>query len=401
MTAIAAALAEAWSEVRVHRLRFVLSLVGVFLAVFAMTTITALGDMARQVIAESVERSGGRAATVSVSVFSSGGTPVDATELEAEFASVVDRYDIEWSSTVSFSGVAATLPQGVRQVSATVVQPDYAEMHRIVPVQGRWFTDADEESYAPAVVVNRTFLTALGPLDPSMPPTVRLEGDTPVRATVIGVLDDPGYEPQLFMLPGAHERWSGESTAFGGGPAQLEVWVPEGDVDAVMQALTTDLAGAGGEREVSLYRSDAAGELEVLDLVLTYGIRAVGAFALLLGGIGVLNVGLVTVRQRIREIGVRRSFGATSARVFATVLLESVCATAFAGALAVALSVALVENIPFEQLLGNDLTLTDVPPFPVRAAVEGFAAATAVGALAGFLPAMIAVRARVIDAIRY
>jgi putative ABC transport system permease protein len=81
---------------------------------------------------------------------------------------------------------------------------------------------------------------------------------------------------------------------------------------------------------------------------------------LIRGGLGVLDIGLVTVRQRIRETGVRRSFGATSGRIFAAVLLESVCA----------------------------------------AAVEGMIAATAVGALAGLLPAIIAVRAKVIDAIR-
>ena len=49
-----------------------------------------------------------------------------------------------------------------------------------------------------------------------------------------------------------------------------------------------------------------------------------GSLVLFLGGLGVLNIGLVTVRQRIREIGVRRSFGATSGRIFAAVMLESV-----------------------------------------------------------------------------
>lgn len=400
MTSIAAAVAEAWSEVRVHRVRFVLSLVGVFLAVFAMTTITALGDMGRQVIVESVERSGGRAATLNVQVFGGSIGGPDSAEVQAEFAAIVDRYDIEWSSTVLFSGVVASFPEGTRDVGAQIVEPDYAELHRIVPLRGRWFTEADEDRYAPAVVVNQTFLEALGPLDPAVPPTVVLGGSSPVRATVIGVLEDPGFEPALFMLPDAHARWSGDRSAFGAGPPSLEVWVPDADADAVMESLSTDLGATFGLDGVSIFRSDAAGELEVLDLALDYGVRAVGGFALLLGGIGVLNVGLVTVRQRIREIGVRRSFGATSGRVFATVLLESVCATAFAGALAVALSVALVENIPFELLLG-ELSLSEVPPFPVRAAVEGFLAATAVGALAGFLPAVIAVRARVIDAIRY
>ncbi|MDQ3504277.1 MAG: ABC transporter permease [Actinomycetota bacterium] len=107
----------------------------------------------------------------------------------------------------------------------------------------------------------------------------------------------------------------------------------------------------------------------------------------------------MVVRQRIREIGVRRSFGATSGRVFITILLESVCATAAAGALAIGLAVAVVLNLPYDQLVG--VPIENLPPFPLKAAVEGFLAATAVGALAGLIPAIVAVRAKVIDAIRY
>jgi putative ABC transport system permease protein len=106
-----------------------------------------------------------------------------------------------------------------------------------------------------------------------------------------------------------------------------------------------------------------------------------------------------TVRQRIRKIGVRRSFGATSGRVFAATMLESVVATFLAELLAVACSVALVRALPPDQLLGSPLQ--DVPRFPVAVAVEGLLAATVVGALAGLLPAIIAVRAKVIDAIRF
>lgn len=113
-----------------------------------------------------------------------------------------------------------------------------------------------------------------------------------------------------------------------------------------------------------------------------------------------LNVGIVTVRQRIREIGVRRALGASSTRVFAAVMLESVCATALAGVVGIALAVAVVVNLPLDLLLG-DLGITDVPGFPFSAALEAFVATTVVGALAGLVPATIAVRAKVIDAIRY
>ncbi|MET0763442.1 MAG: ABC transporter permease [Blastococcus sp.] len=100
------------------------------------------------------------------------------------------------------------------------------------------------------------------------------------------------------------------------------------------------------------------------------------------------------------RIGVRRSFGVTSGRIFSAIMLESVCATALAGLAPVAASIVVVRSLPLERLLNNGIPLADMPGFPVAAAIEGMVAATAVGALAGLLPAIIAVRAKVIDAIR-
>jgi putative ABC transport system permease protein len=129
-------------------------------------------------------------------------------------------------------------------------------------------------------------------------------------------------------------------------------------------------------------------------------IFALSLFALFLGALGVLNVGVVTVRQRIREIGVRRALGASSRRIFAAVMLESVLATALAGLLGIALAIALVNNFPYE-ILPRELSVTEDVPFPVGAAVQAFVTATVIGALVGLVPATVAVRSRVIDAIRY
>ena len=167
-----------------------------------------------------------------------------------------------------------------------------------------------------------------------------------------------------------------------------------------MESISHDLRLALPGVQVDGGRMDAQGQEEFLAM-LRLAIRGAGIVVLILGGLGVLNIGLVTVRQRIREIGVRRSFGATSGRIFAAIMLESVCATALAGLAAVGAAIVLVRNLPLEQLLNNGMPLADMPGFPVAAAVEGMIAATAVGALAGLLPAIIAVRAKVIDAIRF
>ena len=124
----------------------------------------------------------------------------------------------------------------------------------------------------------------------------------------------------------------------------------------------------------------------------------VARLVLLLGGLGLVNIQLVAMRQRIREIGVRRSFGATGGRIFTAVLLESVVATAVAGVAGVILAIIVMKVLFAMDVLP---TVQDDPPFPLRAALVAMVAAVAIGAVAGFLPALAAVRAKVIDALRF
>jgi putative ABC transport system permease protein len=128
-------------------------------------------------------------------------------------------------------------------------------------------------------------------------------------------------------------------------------------------------------------------------------IIGIAGIILLLGALSLLNIALVTIKQRIREIGIRRSFGATTGRVFFSVMMESVVATVVAGVIGVLLAVAAVKNPLVEKYVLQGID--DVPPFPLSAAFLGLAVALAVGTLAGILPAMIAARVKIIDAIRF
>lgn len=408
MIGFLAAVTEAWGEIRVNRTRVVLSLVGVFLAVFAMTTITAAGNMGRQMMVESSERGQGRSATLKVDAYPNGNTTEQTTAVATTaLREAAARHEIDWWGMVS-NGNAGQLtvrfPAGAQLVPFSTVDPSYAVMHRVVTTAGRFLDSADEGAYSPRLVVNQAFADQIGGFTEGTTPTVALGGVRPVTATVVGVMDvqysDPSV-PSAYVLNSAVAAWDLAGGGGYGSPPSLELWVPDADADALTAALQTEVQASLPGYSVSVYRADFSGDLEVVDAILAYGVRGVGIFALLLGGLGVLNVGLVTVRQRIREIGVRRSFGATGGRVFFAVLLESVAATFVAGLLAVMLSIILVSNVPVGSFLPQGVTLDDIPPFPVSAAVEGLVAATVVGALAGVVPAVMAVRAKVIDAIRY
>lgn len=399
MTGFVGAIVEAWDELRIHKLRVLLALIGVAVAVFAITGITALGGMLGQATAEFSERQSGRSATVQLNVYPTDGVTDVSAASQAAYADIVDRYSIGWSSRVTWAQVGVRFRDGTQDVQVVAVDQDYGTMHRVVPVQGTWFTESDRDRFAPALVVNEAFLERLGVSDLSSHPTVVLRGERPMRATVVGVTGNTWSkeDPTAYILYDAYNAL-GAASVNGPTNPSLEVWIPPETAEEFMVVAKRDLAAAVPAAQTDTYRSDQPG-YDVLAGGLRWVITGIGGLALLLGALGLVNISLVTVRHRIREIGIRRSFGATSSRVFFAVMMESVVATAVAGAVGVGAAVAAVSFVPLEKLMGGPIT--DTPPFPVSAVLLGLLCATGVGALAGFIPALVAVRVKVIDAIRY
>ncbi|GAA4625225.1 ABC transporter permease [Cellulomonas oligotrophica] len=402
MSGVVGAVVEAWDELRIHKLRVLLALIGVAAAVTAITGITAAVQMLEQGFVEQSERFNGRPVTVSVDAWPMTEQAADASALDAEFVRTLERYDITWASRDLWTTVPIRFPDGTAGVSTRAVDVPLATMQRIEVSEGRWFAEADAEALAPTLVVNEAFLARLGVADLTTHPTVLLGDEDPVRTAVVGVVPDAwdNADPEAFVLYDQLTRWydTDASAGYGMAAPTMRLWVPPEIVDELVPRLQSDMAAAvpGWDVMASDNRDQSTG---LLDGATTWVVIGVGAFALLLGGLGLVNISLVTVKHRIREIGIRRSFGATSSRVFFGVLMESVVATTVAGLVGVVIAVAVVKNIPVDAVFGGGIQ--DMPPFPLTAALVGMACATGVGAVAGLLPAVVAVRVKVIDAIRY
>jgi putative ABC transport system permease protein len=428
-TALVGALLEAWQEVRVHRTRVLLSLVGVAVAVCSLTTVVALGAIVQQANQELSERSSGRPATLLVSMYSPGGQALDPELVDAAWADVVDRYEVTYASRSQATMQRVPFPDGVVEVGTQAVDQPYGEMHRVQMQEGEWFTALDAQQLAPQLIVNEIFWDRMGRPPLSSHPVVALGGQgVPnsasgipaggVRAVVVGVTPSPTWDtyPSMIMLAdhlqamqnaAAGERGASAAVAsdpYGGGGApqtQYEMWVPPELSEQLTTLVKRDLSGAlGGDVEVGINRQDWATYGDDPFAVTRTVVIGIAVLVLLLGALGLVNIALVTVKQRVREIGIRRSFGATASRVFFAVMMESVVATVVAGAVGVIVSILVVQSPAVRDLVGQGM-VSDFPPFPVDAAVTGLVAATGVGALAGLLPALVAVRVKVIDAIRY
>ena len=402
-TGFAAALLEAWQELRIHKLRVLLSLIGVTVAVASLTTALAGAGMARQMMTESLERDG-RPAMITTYAFdpSSDGGPQGDDSVAQAFEKTSERFKIDYTTMIGRSYGQQVVSQGVALDAETlVVEPDYAPMHRLVISQGRWLESEDAQNLSPAVVVDQNIIRELGLEGQQLPFTVDLVSNgNAVSVTVIGTSSSRsfGMSGQLWMLPATYEHWFSERAPLN--EVSYKMWVPiEGSEELAMhfgQQMQAELPGFTVDSHREDYLMWGADEsLKQLAMV----VSGIAVIILLLGSLSLLNVSMVTMKQRIREVGIRRSFGATTGRVFFSVMMESVVATAVAGGLGVLISVALVSN---ESLLNMVLAteLDQMPPFPLDAALLGMGVSVAVGALTGVLPALVAARVKIVDAIR-
>jgi putative ABC transport system permease protein len=397
MTGFAAAVVEAWQELRIHRLRVLLSLIGVGVAVCALTSAVAVSSIAKQALVEQAEREGGRPTTFGIFAYSESGEPAPSAETRRVFDETMRDFGITFHSAIGESEAMAVLPKGPRRVTLRAVDVPYADLRRMVPLQGRWLTKEDAQNLSPAVVVDARMLKALGLGPDSLPATVTFSGESSITATIVGQVrkDEQSGGPTAYILFDAYDRWFGANQQMF--DVNFQMWVPPSGSKALGKAVGKELRSElpGMQLEVARQDYDRGESFKTFK----YVVGGISALILLLGAMSLLNIALVTIKQRVREIGIRRSFGATTSRVFFSVMMESVVATFVAGLVGVVGAVGIV-NSPLiaDHVITN---VTDIPPFPISAAILGLVVSLAVGSLAGLLPAVIAVRVKIIDAIRF
>ena len=436
---ILGALIEAWGEVKVQKARVVLSLVGVVAAVAAMTVVIALGDLILQSSREMAELYEGRSVTLRLAPENSAasqGTPAGAGPTQASgaggapasssvarpddtdpvgeaMATLANRHDIRYWSRLSSSGGEITEVSQARSsgqfrgypvvrtddmfndVTIQAVDPAYQVIFRTRMLAGRWVAPSDAQQRLTPVVISEVLWNQLGraPID-QVPIVLHTTDGTALR--VVGVTK----AKSRFDMPTLYVHYDAARAALPqmGVPSML-AWVGPEDADQARTVLPSALAsilGDGWRVTVTGGEHEDIGE-EQLGTI-SRVIMIIGGIIVFLGALGLLNVAIVTVRQRVREIGIRRAVGASAARVFFAVFMESVVATFAAGVIGVGIAVVVVRFLPLETM---GIALSDTPAFPAGAAIAGVAISSSIGALCGIIPALAAVRIKPIDAIRY
>ncbi len=288
-----------------------------------------------------------------------------------------------------------------RKVGSVVVvgtTPDYATVSSFSLERGRFLTDADVDNRAPVVVIGaeltRTLFPGLNPVGQR----ILLEGK-PFR--VVGTLEPKGTilgenQDLVVMIPfrtflATYGKKRSPNIA-------VAVTSPE-HAPQVVDRLTAVLrqqrnTPAGMPDDFAINRPDQLANMYSQLTGALYAVAVgVGLITLLVGGIGIMNIMLVSVRERTREIGVRRALGARKRTIILQFLMEASCVSALGGTMGTIVGLGLARIVSLITPLA-----AAVEPLTVASGV-GFAAA--VGLLFGIWPAARAANLDPVEALRH
>ena len=395
---------------RTHKSRSALTILGIVIGITSIILVVSLGQGAQNLILSQVKGLGATTVIVLPGKISFG--PSTAASTMNDSLKEKDLNLIKMKANVPNAKYVMPMVVGagqavhgsnVYQVAVFGAGGLVPEIFNIVPDKGYFFTDDDVTSRSAVVVIGYKVKQRLFENDEALGQKIRIKNTT---FKIIGVLPEKGssssFDDAVFMPYTTTQQYI-TGTKF------YSRIVVEADAEANLRATVQDITNTLRDSHnitdpikddfTVTTSADIAKTLGTVTSALTAFLAAVAAISLIVGGVGIMNIMLVSVTERTKEIGLRKALGATDADIQTQFLLEAVILTAIGGIIGIILGSGLAFIVSL--LISKFAALDWQYSFPVGAAILGLVVSSLVGLVFGIYPARQAAKKSPMEALRY
>lgn len=402
---------SALTALRRNKSRSTLTILGIVIGITAIILVMSLGQGAQDLILKQVQGLGSK--TIAIMPGRAARSPTDALQSfgdslkDKDLTALTRKENVPTLAKIGpmVFGTAAVL-RGNDTFRPTIfgISNLLAKIYDLQPSEGTIFTDADVKSISPMIVLGSKAKSELFGSEDAVGQTVRIKG---INFRVIGVLPQKGqslinFDEAVFVPYTAAQHYVFGIKYFHRIVVEAD---SEADVNRTVEDIKITLRNSHGITNPEkddfnvTTQADAMKTVSSITDILTLFLVSMAAISLVVGGVGIMNIMLVAVTERTREIGLRKALGATDGNILSQFLMESVILTALGGLIGLALGsgMAFLISIILSKVAG----LAWMFSFPVSGALMGLAVSALVGLIFGIYPARQAARKSPIEALRY
>lgn len=401
----------AYRGLEANRARSILTVLGIVIGVTAIMLVMSLGKGAQDLILDQVKGMG-----TNTVIVGAGREPTGPSDAGQIFSDSLKKRDLELlerkENTPSvkhimplvFGSSGASYQSDTFSLTIFGVSTLMEEIFDMPLKDGSFFTDEDTRARAKYVVIGNKVKTELFGADDAVGKVIKMKGR---NFRVIGVLEERGQDFFNFDEAAIIPYTTAQDYVLGVkhfnrliAEAESETLIDEAAEEIKLTLREAhDITDPEKDDFFVLTQVDLAKRLSSITSVLTIFLAAVAAISLIVGGIGIMNIMLVSVTERTKEIGLRKALGATYKNILTQFLLEAIMLTGIGGLFGIAMGTFL------SWVISTGITrFTDIAwsfSFPVSAALLGIGVSGAIGLIFGLYPARKAAQKSPIEALRY
>ena len=397
---------------RANKMRSVLTILGIVIGVATVVALLSIGNGATASITDQIQSGGSNLLTISPGRQQVSGPVIGQSQqtshlyysdyetltrtLSGNIASIVAIY--QSSYTVKFGDESFT-------TTVTGVMENHAQARSFTLAEGRFITDGDNKSQARVAVIGssvaKDLFGAISPIGQS----ISVNG---VKFQVVGILEEEGAsiaspdDTVYIPIETGYNKLFGDTANQNGKKTVNSILVSvidSDDMNAISAQAEYILRRAHELKpteEIDFNVMSQADTLDTLNAVtktLTVFLGAIAAISLLVGGIGIMNIMLVSVTERTKEIGLRKAVGATKNQILTQFLIETVTLSLLGGLVGILLGVGIALGFSVSGLINSVITADSI--------LMAFFFALAIGIFFGLYPAFRAASLHPMVALRY